>query len=152
MKSERGVTLISLTVYIIAMVIVVAVVSVVSGYFYKNTKGLNENIDPISEYTKFSTFFSDEVNRENIKVLECKTNYENQNSSNIIDSYIVFDNGVQYSFIKENKGIYRNKVKICRGVENCYFTYEIENGKAVVKVNIKVGDKTKNTTFTLKNW
>lgn len=145
MKSEKGITLISLIVYLIAMVIVVATVTVISGFFYKNTKGLSENIDPISEYTKFNTFFSEEVNKENIKVLDCDTNQTTK------ESYIVFDNGVQYTFIKENKGIYRNKVKICREVENCNFTYEIKNGKAVVSVYFTAGDKTRNTTFTLKN-
>lgn len=148
MKSEKGITLISLIVYLIAMVMVVAVVAIISGYFYKNTKGLNESIDPIGEYTKFNTFFSEEVNHENIKVLDCQTNSTNPATK---ESYIVFDNGVQYTFIKENKGIYRNKVKICREVENCDFTYEIINGKAVVSVNFTAGNKTRSTTYTLKN-
>lgn len=153
MKSEKGITLISLTIYIIVMVIVVATVAVISGYFYKNTIGISENIDPITEYTKFNTFFSDEVNHENIKVLECKTNYENPEdaTSDVLESYIVFDNGVQYTFIKENKAVYRNKVKICSGVENCDFLYKINNGKAVIQVTFKAKDKTKETTFTLKN-
>lgn len=148
MKSEKGITLISLTVYLIAMVIVVAVVAVVSGYFYKNTKGLKENIDPIGEYTKFNAFFSEELNHENIKVLECNTKNKQTEQK---ESYIVFDDGVQYTFIKENKGIYRNKVKICREIEDCDFTYEIINGKAVVIVNFTAGNKTRNTTYTLKN-
>ena len=148
MKSEKGITLISLIVYLIGMVIVVAVVTVISGYFYKNTKGLYENIDPISEYTKFNTFFSEEVNHENIKVLECKTDSTIPEQK---ESYIVFNNGVQYTFIQENKGIYRNKVKICREIDNCEFTYEIVNGKAVVIVEFTAGDKTRSTTFTLKN-
>ena len=152
MKSEKGVTLISLTVYVIVMAIVVSIVAVISSYFYTNTQDINESIDPITEYTKFNTFFSDEVNHENIKVLECKTSYENPDdiNSNIISSYIVFDNGVQYTFLSENNGVYRNKVKICSGVENCNFQYEIKNGKAVVKVIFKVKDKVRESTFTLK--
>lgn len=139
MRTEKGITLISLTVYIIAMIIVVAVVAVISGYFYKNTQGINKNIDPLTEYTKFSTFFSDEVNHENIKVLECETNY------------IVFDNGVQYTFVEENNAVYRNKVKICSEVQNCNFVYQIKNGKAVIKVTFEVNGKSRETTFTLKN-
>lgn len=151
MKSEKGVTLISLTVYIIVMVVVVSIVAVISSYFYTNTKDINESIDPVTEYTKFSKFFSDEVNRENIKVLECKTNYEDpDDATKITSSYIVFDNGIQYTFINENKGVYRNKVKICNGVENCNFQYEIKNGKAVVKVDFKVKNKEQETVFTLK--
>ena len=42
---------------------------------------------------------------KNIKVLECNTDEGSGNS------YIVFDNGVQYTFIKNNMSVYRNKVK-----------------------------------------
>lgn len=140
MKSQKGVTLISLTVYIIVMVIVVAIVSVISTYFYKNIDAVANKINPMTEYTKFNSFFSDEVNHKNIKVLECKGNY------------MVFDNGIQYTFIAENRGIYRNKVKIAEDVENCTFEYRIKNGKNVVAVNLKIGTAdTKYVEYTLKN-
>lgn len=152
MKSEKGITLVSLTVYLIAMTIVVAIVAVISRYFYTNTKTIGESVDHITEYTQFNSFFSDEVNHENIKVLECKTNYENPDDMNskVINSYIVFDNGVQYTFIKENQGVYRNNVKISRGVEKCTFENVLENGKMVVKVNFKVKEKSRETTYILK--
>ena len=102
MKSEKGVTLISLTIYIIAMTIVIGVISLVSTFFYKNTKSSSNQIDPMTEYTKFTNFFTEEVNHKGIQILECK------------DNYVVFDDGVQYTYIPENRGIYRNKVKICR--------------------------------------
>lgn len=148
MKNENGVTLISLTIYIIALAVVVAVIAVLSGFFFKNTKGIGENIDLIGEYTRFNTFFSDEVNHENIRVLACET--QKDGSNNVQKSYIVFSNGVQYTFVKGNKGIYRNKVKISRDVENCEFTYKIEEGKQVVQVDFAVKDWTKQTTFILK--
>lgn len=152
MKSQKGVTLISLTVYIIVMVIVVAMVSVISSYFYKNIRGASDTIDPLTEYTKFNSFFTDEVNHSNIKVLEYKTKYiKDDETQGIESSYIVFDNGVQYTFVAENKGIYRNKAKICKEVESCTFNYEIQNGKNVVVVKLKIGtDKERNVTYTLK--
>lgn len=141
MKSQKGITLISVTIYIIVMVIVVAMVSVISSYFYSNIHGASDTIDPLTEYTKFNSFFTDEVNHSNIKVLECGEN----------GNYIVFDNGVQYTFVSENKGIYRNKVKICKEVESCTFDYQIQNGKNVVVVKLKIGtDKERNVTYTLK--
>lgn len=140
MKSQKGITLISLTVYIIVMIIVVAMVSVISAYFYKNTSSLSNNINPMTEYTKFNTFFSQETNYSNLKVLANE------------ESYVVFDNGVQYTYIPENKGIYRNKVKICNDVNKCSFENKIKNGKNVVTVNIKIGTAEERTVdYTLKN-
>lgn len=140
MKSQKGITLISLTVYIIVMVIVVAIISVISTYFYTNVNSISNTINPMTEYTKFNSFFSDEVNHNNIKVLECK------------EDYIVFDNGVQYTFVGENKGIYRDKVKIVSDVESCTFEYKINNGKNVVVVSLQIGTaKEKSIEYTLKN-
>ena len=153
MKSQKGITLISLTIYIIVMLIVVAIVSVVSGYFYKNINAVSSTINPMTEYTKFTSFFTDEANHENIKVLACKTKYrDNQEAKGVENSYIAFDNGVQYTFIADNKGIYRNKVKITQNVENCKFTEVIKNGKNAVEVKLKIENANeKIVTYTLKN-
>ena len=139
MKSENGVTLISLTVYIIGLTLIIAIVAVISTFFYKSVRNVSQTVDPITEYSKFNTFFTEETNANNIKILECGENY------------IVFDNGVQYTFIKENKGIYRNKVKICRGIEECKFTNKIENGKNIIKVSLGSGKVNKETEYTLDN-
>lgn len=140
MKSQKGVTLITLTVYVIVMTIVVAVVAMISSYFYTNTSSLSSNMDTLTEYTKFNSFFSEEVNRENSKVLECK------------EDYVVFDNGVQYTYVAENRGIYKDKVKITSNVENCEFTYKIQNGKNVVTVRLTLGGSAeKSVDYTLKN-
>ncbi len=140
MRSEKGITLISLTVYIIVMLIVVAVVSMISMFFYKNTNALSNTINPLTEYTKFNHYFSDEVNHANLKVLEWG------------EDYLVFDNNIQYTYVAENKGIYRNNVKICKDVEKCIFESKIKNGKNVVAVTIKIGTaEERNVDYTLKD-
>lgn len=126
MKVEKGVTLVSLTIYIIAMTIVIAVISMISTYFFKNTRTVLKDVEPITEQTRFSSFFTDEVNRSNSKILACDK------------YYVIFDNGVQYTFVPENKGIYRNQAKICRGVEDCQFERTIKNGKDVITVTMKM--------------
>jgi len=148
LKSQKGISLISLTIYIIALTIIVSMVSVISTYFYKNMNASTETIDPLIEYTKFSSFFSDEANHENIKVLDNKTATEEDNTS-----YIAFDNNVQYTFIPENNAIYRNKVKICREVEYCNFEHKIKNGKNMVTVTIRMlsTEKDRIVDYTLKN-
>ena len=139
MKSQRGVTLISLTVYIIGLTIMLAILTVISSFFHKN---VDENIafQPLAERTKFNSFFTEEVNHKNIEVKECNRNY------------IVFSNGVQYTFIWENKGIYRNKVKICREVNNCYFKSRTENGKNIIEVTLQIGNSEETVTkYVLQN-
>lgn len=141
MKSEKGITLTSLIIYVIGMLIVISIVSVITTYFYKNMKNVRTNINPIAEYTKFNSYFTNEVNKGNIKILEC-ANSGNQN-------YIVFDNGTQYTFVKRNEGIYKNEVKICKGISNCTFEQSIENGKDIVNVKITIEGKEFINKYTL---
>lgn len=138
MKSEKGVTLISLTIYIIVFTIVIAVIGVVTGAFTKNIQKTNFFTDPLTEYTAFNSYFSEDVNHKGIKILECTKDY------------VVFDNGIQYTYIPENKGVYRDKVKIARNVEFCSFLEDTKNGKTIIIVNFKAGDNVKTTTYTLK--
>lgn len=137
MKSEKGISLISLTIYIIAVLAVLGIVGVVSGFFYNTLDVSSKNIDPLAEFTRFNTYFSDEINHENIKVLEYG------------DDYVVFDNGVQYSFVAENKGIYKNNVKIANAIESCTFSHRIKNGKDVIDVTLNIAGTTRETTYTL---
>ena len=139
MESQKGVTLISLTIYVVGMSVIIALIVVVSNFFYSNIEKNSDVVNPTLEYTRFNTFFSDEVTHSNIKVLECKSNY------------VTFDNGVQYTFIEANKGIYRNKVKIVKDVSNCQFSLEMENGKQIVKVVLQIADSIKENVYTLQN-
>ena len=143
MKSQKGITLISLTIYVIAMAIVVGVIAIISTFFYSNMEDTDNIVSPMTEYTKFNSFFSDEVNHEGIEVVSCGTTDNGQN-------YIVFSNEVQYTYISENKAIYRNKVKIAKEIDDCEFATGTNNGKRVVNVKFNAGGKLRENTYTLK--
>lgn len=143
MKQEKGITLISLTIYIITMAIVIAVLAIITTFFYKNMSDAGKDMDPITEYTTFNSYFSEEINHNNIKVLEC--------SSNNGQNYIVFSNQVQYTYVPENKAIYRNQVKICRNIDNCAFLETIEDGRSVIQVTFKAGNQDRITKYTIQN-
>lgn len=150
MKTEKGITLISLTIYIIAMTIAIAVITIISNYFYTNVSDYDFNYETVGEYSRFNSFFTEEVNNRNITVENCENGYIGENGKEI--NYIVFSNGEQYTFIKENKGVYKNNVKICRNIELCSFLWGTENGKTTVTVTFQPeGGNIKNTKFTLKN-
>ena len=141
MKSEKGITLISLTVYIIVLTMVLGIMTVLSGYFFKSINEVNDT-NPLTEFSKFNSFFIEQINRKGIKVLKCETQGQN--------SYILFDDGVQYTFNAKNKGIYKNKVKICRNIDQCIFTIEENKGKTNINVKYKSENLEKNISYRLK--
>ena len=139
MKSQRGITLTSLVVYIVGITILVSVMAIITTNFYKTMNDSNSSIEPYVEYTKFNTYFTEDINKGSIKILDCDENY------------IAFNDEVQYTYVSENKGIYKNKVKICKNVTSCRFTTEIKNGKEIVKIELTIGDKSYTNSYTLKN-
>lgn len=143
MKSEKGITLISLIVYVVAMAITIAIISVVTTYFYNNVNLIGKTLDPAKEYTKFNSFFSEEVNKKGTKVLECN------NGTSEGTNYILFSDGTQYTFKNEN--VYKGKVKIAEGIANMKFSSIIKNGKEAIIVEYTLkGDTTlKKQTYTL---
>ena len=56
MRSEKGVTLTSLIIYVIAMLIAITIISIMTGYFYKNIDVSTEKYSYLGEYTRFNSY------------------------------------------------------------------------------------------------
>lgn len=139
MKSEKGVTLTSLIIYVIAMSIIIATVATITNYYYGNIKGLSKRTEVSKEYTKFSSYLINEINEKNNHVL---TEMLDSNKEKII-----FSNGNQ--FLYTNNAIYFNKIKICKDVTSCQFEYDESNNK--IKVTIQFNGKTFKNEYTMQN-
>lgn len=133
MKNNKGITLISLIVYVIAMTIVVSIISTITSFFYKNINVEDIETDTTTQFTKFSSIFTNEINMENNIVIDYKTYTENDSKI----SYIIFSSGNQYTFKAENKAVYKNNIKICENIDDCDFSSEFVNSKYSVRVNFK---------------
>ena len=145
MKSEKGVTMISLIIYVIAMLITVTVITVVTAYFSKNVEIEPDKYTYFSEFTKIESYFSKEANFQENRVLYVSS------EPNVQDCYIVLSSGNQYTYISDNKAIYQNNVKIASGVEECKFSEIIKNGKNAIKIEVKINGMTRNMEYVLKN-
>lgn len=127
MKSERGVTLSSTIIYIITMLIVVSLISVLTSYFYKNVDIDSENSLAIKQYTKFDSYFSEDINKKGNKVVEAENKTEEIDGNLYETNYITFSSGNTYVYSSKNRAIYYNNVKICTLVNKCTFNYEFKD-------------------------
>lgn len=135
MKNNKGITLISLIIYVIAMTIVIGIIATLTSFFYKNINIEDINNDT-TQFTKFSSIFLDEINKEKNIIIDCKTSLQN----GLKVSYIVFSSGNQYTFKSENNCIYKNKIKICNNINDCDFSYLLIDSKYEIKVNFRTED------------
>lgn len=139
LKNNRGVTLTSVAIYVIALTITVIIITRISTYFYQNVNQVSANVAADSEYTKFNSYFTDEINLQGNEVVTCSTDSNGMN-------YIIFSKTKnQYSFYEN--GIYRNKVKIAKDIDSCQFTYNSTTKR--ISVTMTINNKTYSTSYTV---
>lgn len=128
MKSHKGITLISLILYVILLVFVVSMLSLISNMFFSNIDYVTENSKNVSEFNKFNMYFIEDS--------------KNNTSAKVTENTVEFEDGTKYTYSESDKGIYRNKVKICSEIEYCTFVSRIEQvgetEKQVISVQIVI--------------
>lgn len=62
MKSNKGITIITLIVYVIVLTIVIGTVSMMLKYFYKNNDETIIAKDSTSQYTRFLSYITEDIN------------------------------------------------------------------------------------------
>ena len=138
MKKENGITLISLSIYIIGLFIIIAIVTVITNFFYQNVVKMEDSSNSVAEYSKFNMAFLQEVKEYDNSVTDIGSNY------------VVFKSGNQYMFL-DNK-IYKNKIAIVDTVKACNFKLSTDGYKQIISVYMELGEKkdfTKTTNYVL---
>lgn len=148
-KSENGITLIMLTVYIMAIFIVIGTLSAVSNFFYGNIFVLKDSARYAAEFDRFnSSILCDAKANKHVVVNES-------------EKTIIFEDGTTYKYNEDDNGVYRGKNKIASNVMDFKVskkTIVIENvDKDILTINIKIGTSDQNVMnkkidYTLKYW
>lgn len=62
MKSNKGITIITLIIYVIVLTIVIGTASMLMRYFYRNTDETIISKNSTSQYSRFLTYITDDIN------------------------------------------------------------------------------------------
>ena len=102
MKSENGITLTSLVIYIVVATIVIGTMAIVSSFFFSNMNLIKDQDQYAVEFNKFNMFFVNDV--------------KNNKTAQIQANQIIFEDGTTYQYSAENKSIYRNNVEVAKQI------------------------------------
>ena len=142
LSSQKGVTLTSLTIYIIVSTILLGTLAFVNNNFMSELGELTKQAETTNEMMKFYAFFVNDVKAAN-QVLEYS------------DSYVRFDNDVQYHVKyranQRSQGsqtydvyeIYKDNVMITDKLSGAFFEYNPEYRYIKVKLAILSDNKLK---------
>lgn len=131
MKSQKGITLTSLVIYVTIVLIVIGMLAVITANFQANIKEIYAEGTNNVEIDKFNLYFLKEVKKLGNAI------DENKFSSN----EVLFVTGNKYTFSSSEKCIFLNDtIKVAENIEKCIFSYNSdkkENENTVITVTIK---------------
>lgn len=156
MKSQKGITMASLGVYIVVSIIVVATLATIMANYKNSIKTMDNDAEYSSEYNKFNLYFLEEVKKpENSSMERANSIGTKENEYNSIK----FKTGNEFMYKIKEEILYLNKstgekIKLIKNVKKCTFEFnDIDheaNGKNVIRVNIQIGGTTpKEYTYVL---
>ena len=151
MKSEKGITLIVLSIYIIVFSIIIVLLANLSNYIYSNMENINDSSVDISEINKFNMYFIGDIKTNN----QADVRTLSENNQNTIQ--VIFQDGDVYSYVEDEKSIYKNEQKIARNIEKFNAEGYKKENKTYIQISIEIGTKDeanykKTTNYVLKYW
>ena len=152
MKSEKGITLISVIMYVLIMVVLIGLVATLITYFNNNISLMDASSGNVAEYNKFNMYFIEDIKTNNQALVENLVNQEGENFCQI-----AFADGDIYTYTIGDDSIYKNSQKIASNIED--FTaeeYRVDE-KTCIRISIRIGTKdnanyTKTIEYVLKYW
>lgn len=138
MRSNKGITLTSLIIYIIVFSIVIGTVSMITGMFTSNFDYAIIESTSHEQYTRFTTYLTDDLNSINLDEVTVKQPLEY--------IQITFKDGTRHQYVFEERNIYYKSIKedgniekiilLCRETKG--YGFYIEDNK--LKTHIEMND------------
>ena len=134
MKSQKGITLTSLAIYIMVVLVVLGILAIITVNLQDNIKQADEGGTINSEFDKFNIYFLKDIKTEGNKINEISANE------------ISFTSGNKYTFRDDDNCVYLNdNIKIAKNIETCAFSNSTIEDKVIIEVVIKVKNGEKRT-------
>lgn len=145
MKSEQGITLTSLVIYVIVATILISTMALISSFFFSNMNLVKDQDEYAVEFNQFNMFFIQDIKKNR--------------SAQVEPQKITLEDGTIYQYYEENQSIYRNDTKIVENVKFASFTSnesKIEHTtKQMITVSLAIGKERsyqKQIEYVLKYW
>ena len=158
MKSNKGVSLISLTIYLIVLTILVGITAGITRYFFRNSNEAETSVEISKQYTRVLEYLIEDVNSGIVDYIDVKNDSEEKKNL-----YFYLNNNTvhQYYWEKSTKKMYyivysasdvdfsEKQFNICGEIDDCNFEID-ENDKSIFTISATVGNNDYNNKFKIE--
>lgn len=150
MKSQKGITMINLILYVACFLAVTVVVAGITTFFYSNMQIMNTSIGSNSSYNKFNLFLVSECKKPGVQLYAIKGHNNSKEIKEINNVGSAAETGFDFmtfktdnstnSFIYDNQNgnIYYNSIKLCEKVEDFQLQLDQSTGKDIITVLMNI--------------
>ena len=171
MKSQNGVTMITLILYIASFAAITAVVAGITTFFYNNVEILDTSVGSNSQYNKLNLYILNECKKEGNHIVAWKNTESGEGIDNNYntestffsgtgvgegigkdDAFIKFSEGTtdnRFIYVASENNLYYNKIKLCDKVEDFKIKVDNSAGKSVLKVYLNIDGTAFSTEYVV---
>ena len=124
-KNQKGITLVSLMVYLIGLIAIIGIVAVLTSFYSKNVATMNDTSEVNSEFNKFDAKMIQETKTAGNEIEE------------VFGTTIKFKNGNTYTY-GDNR-IYQNAVTVSKYVKDFAVNFSQDGDKQILSVYVTFG-------------
>lgn len=140
-NNNKGITLISLTLYIIITLIVLCGLGILATNFRKNINNVKMQNSREIEFDKLNLQLLEETKKDGNKVSVSQSN----------STKLVFTSGNTYTFDSEEKAIFLNdNITVASNISNAEFSVQEKNMKQILTVDVTVSNKQRSMQYIIE--
>ncbi|MCL2355188.1 MAG: hypothetical protein FWC68_04910 [Oscillospiraceae bacterium] len=142
LKNSRGITMISLIVYIASLLIALAILATVSAYFTNNFRQMRGYSTDVAEFDNFNVFFLEEVKRMGNAVEHWSVSRVEFATGNVFEFR---DNAIYLVNESDNR-----EIRIAEGINQATFNLRREESRPVViEVRMTIGREQRDVNYVM---
>ncbi len=143
MINNRGITMISLIIYIIVITFILSGLTAITTSFYKNVNEVDQGSESAVSFSKFNMYFLNDIKEEKAKIEDVTSN-----GKSITLSFTRGNSKQTVTYKLLSGSIYRDKVKICDKVKD--LNIDAVPGGTSITIDINISDYEKTTTYKVE--
>lgn len=147
MRQNKGITLISLIIYIIVFTSVIGTVAMITNYFTKNSEQTIISSKAPEQYAELTSYLVKDMESDKIKNIKIKDeNILDISFTDELRHIYVYDNNELYYVLINKDNVVEKKIRICKNVSACSFSKSDSN----LNISVKINDIIYNNKYAIK--
>ena len=145
MTNDKGITMISLIIYIIVITFILSGLTAITTSFYKNVNEVDSASESAVAFSRFNMYFLNDIKEEEAEITDVTPD-----GKSIAISFKRDGQTSVVTYRLSGKSIYRNNVKICNKVKDLKIDASPGKESKVITISMNISDYEKATTYNVE--